>query len=223
MAVRAICLLPVVTGAWKDAGGGLQLSTSQAFAFDRGSLERPDLQPRPARLVNMARLGHALTELDGPAVQALVVYNSNPAAIAPNSAKVLAGLKREDLFTVVLEHFMTDTADHADIVLPATTQLEHWDIHTSYGHTDVLLNRPAINPLGEARSNTQIFRDLARAMGFDDPCFADSDETLCRTAFDGLIDRDHRSHRPVAVHGRRADHRRRCDQRQHHQRRQYHG
>jgi anaerobic selenocysteine-containing dehydrogenase len=111
-------------------------------------------------------------------------------AVAPQSGAVVRGFAREDLFTVVLEHFQTDTADYADIVLPATTQLEHWDIHTAYGHTDVLLNQPAIAPLGEARSNTQIFRDLAQAMDFDDPCFADDDETLCRTAFDGMIDFD---------------------------------
>jgi anaerobic selenocysteine-containing dehydrogenase len=126
----------------------------------------------------------------GPKVEALVVYNSNPVAVAPESGRVVRGFAREDLFTVVIEHFMTDTADHADIVLPATTQLEHWDIHASYGHTDVLLNRPAIAPLGEARSNTQVFRDLARAMGYDDPCFSESDETLCRTAFGNQVNFD---------------------------------
>lgn len=126
----------------------------------------------------------------GPKIEALIVYNSNPVAVAPDSGKVVRGFAREDLFTVVLEHFLTDTADHADIVLPATTQLEHWDIHTSYGHTDVLLNRPAIAPLGQARSNADIFRALAARMGFDEPCFADDDLTLCRTAFGDAIDFD---------------------------------
>ena len=114
----------------------------------------------------------------------------SPVAVAPDSSKVVAGFARSDLFTVVLEHFQTDTADYADYILPATTQLEHWDIHASYGHTDVLLNRPAIAPLGEAKTNTQIFRELALHMGFDEPCFADTDEALCRVAFAGKIDFD---------------------------------
>jgi anaerobic selenocysteine-containing dehydrogenase len=118
----------------------------------------------------------------GPKIEALIVYNSNPVAIAPDSGQVVRGFAREDLFTVVLEHFQTDTADYADFILPATTQLEHWDIHTSYGHTDVLLNRPAIAPVGQARTNTDIFRALAQRMGFDEPCFAEDDESLCRSA-----------------------------------------
>ena len=126
----------------------------------------------------------------GPAIEALIVYNSNPVAVAPDSGKVVQGFAREDLFTVVLEHFKTDTADYADYILPATTQLEHWDIHLSYGHTDVLLNRPAIAPVGEARSNTQIFRDLARHMGFDDACFQQDDEALCRLAYGDKVDFD---------------------------------
>ena len=117
-----------------------------------------------------------------------MVYNSNPVAVAPESPKVVRGFGREDLFTVVLEHFRTDTVDCADIVLPATTQLEHWDIHLAYGHTDVLLNRPAIAPQGQAKSNAQIFRDLAARMGFDAPCFADSDEALCRQAYGDRVD-----------------------------------
>src|SRR4029453_9469816 len=126
----------------------------------------------------------------GPVVQALIVYNCNPAAVCPDQAAVRRGLQREDLFTVVLEQFQTDTADYADYVLPATTQLEHWDIHTSYGHTDVLLNRPAVAPQGQARPNTEIFRQLARRLGFTEPCFQDDDETLCRTAFGGQVDFD---------------------------------
>ena len=126
----------------------------------------------------------------GPAIDALFVFNSNPVAIAPDSGKVVQGFAREDLFTVVLEHFQTDTADYADYILPATTQLEHWDVHTTYGHTDVLLNRPAIAPMGQARSNAEIFRDLAQRMGYSEPCFADQDEALCRTAFDARISFD---------------------------------
>jgi anaerobic selenocysteine-containing dehydrogenase len=118
----------------------------------------------------------------------VVVYNSNPLAVAPESGKVVKGFAREDLFTVVLEHFRTDTADYADYVLPATTQLEHWDIHGSYGHTDVVLNRPAVAPLGQSRTNTDIFRALAARMGFEDPCFSESDESLCRKAFGAHVD-----------------------------------
>ena len=119
----------------------------------------------------------------GPRIEALVVYNSNPVAVAPDSTQVARGFAREDLFTVVLEHFMTDTADLADYVLPATTQLEHLDVHTSYGHTYAMINEPAIAPLGEAKPNTQIFRELAARMGFDEPCFRDDDEALARIAF----------------------------------------
>ncbi len=194
-AARAVACLPALIGAWRHRAGGVLLSSSGTFPARHAALQRPDLlgERRP-RLLNMSTIGDILLHPGdaqwGPKVEALVVYNSNPVAVAPQSGAVVRGFAREDLFTVVLEHFQTDTADYADIVLPATTQLEHWDIHTTYGHTDVLLNQPAIAPLGEARSNTQIFRDLAAAMGFDDPCFADSDETLCRTAFDGVLDFD---------------------------------
>ena len=143
---------------------------------------------RRPRTINMSAIGDALLDAANP-VEAIVVYNSNPVAVAPDSGKVVAGFAREDLFTVVLEQFQTDTADYADYLLPATTQLEHWDIHTSYGHTDVLLNRPAVAPRGEARSNAWVFRELARRMGFDEPCFADDDEAICRSAFaEGAID-----------------------------------
>ena len=186
-AVRAVACLPALTGAWRQRAGGLLLSSGGNFAYDDAALERPDLRRTPAtRLINMSTIGDALlqTAPDGsPLVQALLVYNSNPVAVAPESAKVVQGFARQDLFTVVLEHFQTDTADYADYVLPATTQLEHWDIHGGYGHTDVLLNRPAIAPLGQARSNTQIFRDLAHHMGFTDACFAEDDLALARQAF----------------------------------------
>ncbi len=180
MAVRAIALLPVLTGAFKDIGGGLQLSTSQAFQFDRASLERPDLQPKPARVVNMARLGHALTTLDDPPVEALFVYNSNPAAIAPDQNAVLRGLSREDLFTVVAEHFETDTAKWADILLPATTWLEHTDLYLAYGHYYLQLARAAVPPAGEAKSNVEVFRLLAGRMGFTEPCFAETEDAMMR-------------------------------------------
>ena len=187
MAVRNIACLPAITGHWRRAGGGVQLSTSANFAFNRAVLERPDLGP-PARTINMIRLGEALTEPDagvgGPPVRALVVYNSNPAAVAPERNVVLRGLAREDLFTVVLEHFQTDTADWADIVLPATTQLEHWDLHLAYGHHYASLNRPAIAPLGEALPNTEIFRRIAAGMGMRDAHFQDDDLTLIRQALD---------------------------------------
>lgn len=188
-AVQAIAYLPVITGSWKDAGGGLLLSTSQAFHLNRAALERPDLQlrsplGRPARLVNMVELGKALTELDGPRVHALIVYNSNPAAVAPNSSLVLRGLAREDLFTVVIEQFVTDTADYADLLLPATTFLEHTDLYLAYGHYYLQLARPALEPLGEAKSNVEIFRLLAKRMGFDDPCFDDGEDDLIRALLD---------------------------------------
>jgi anaerobic selenocysteine-containing dehydrogenase len=159
------------------------------------ALERPELLAgRTPRTINMSTIGDDLLRPAspefGPAIEALIVYNSNPVAVAPESAKVVQGFAREDLFTVVLEHFQTDTADYADYVLPATTQLEHWDVHSSYGHTDILLNRPSVAPLGQARSNAQIFRDLARHMGYTDPMFAESDESLCRTAFGDKVNFD---------------------------------
>ena len=189
-AVRLIALLPCLTGAWRHRAGGLLLSSSGWFNGARHDdvLQRPDLLAgRRPRTINMVTIGDDLNREAspdfGPRIEALVVYNSNPVAVAPDSRQVVRGFAREDLFTVVLEHFMTDTADHADIVLPATTQLEHWDTHGSYGHTYALLNEPAIEPLGQARSNARIFRDLAARMGFDEPCFTDSDEALVAQAW----------------------------------------
>ncbi len=190
-AVHLIALMPCLLGSWRHQGGGMLLSSSGWFApYKRDSeLERVDLRAgRVPRSINMSSIGDALLHAGGegfgPRIEALVVYNSNPVAVAPESAKVVKGFAREDLYTVVLEHFMTDTADHADIVLPATTQLEHLDIHTAYGHTDVLFNEPAIAPVGQSKPNTQIFRELAQRMGFTDACFEDSDETLARQAMD---------------------------------------
>ena len=182
-AVRAASMLPALIGSWKQIGGGLQLSTSGAFPVDSEALERPDLMMasplgRPARIVNMSRLGHALTELNSPPVQALFVYNSNPAAIAPNQNAVLRGLARPDLFTVVHEQFLTDTTDYADIVLPATTFLEHKDFQGAYGHYFLQMSEQAIAPLGEARSNVWLFSQLAQRMGFSEPCFRDSVDDL---------------------------------------------
>jgi anaerobic selenocysteine-containing dehydrogenase len=188
MAVRTIALLPALIGSWKHVGGGIQLSTSQAFHVNKAGLERADLQERalgrPARVVNMTELGKALVDVDDPPVRALVVYNSNPAAIAPHQNKVLAGLRRDDLFTVVLEQFQNDTADYADILLPATTFLEHTDLYFAYGHYHLQLARPALPPPGEARSNVQVFRELAIRMGFDEPCFRDTEDDMIRTLLD---------------------------------------
>ena len=201
-AVRLVALLPCLVGAWRQRAGGMLLSSSGWFKSIRNdaALQRPDLlagpdgQWRTPRTINMATIGDDLLRESsaafGPKIEALIVYNSNPVAVAPESGKVVQGFARADLFTVVLEHFMTDTADLADYVLPATTQLEHLDVHTSYGHTWALINEPAIAPLGEAKPNTQVFRELAARMGFAEPCFADDDETLARTAFNETVDFD---------------------------------
>ncbi len=187
-AVRLIAILPCLTGAWRHRAGGMLLSASGWFPKDAAALQRPDLLgARRPRTLNMSSIGDDLlreASADfGPQIEALVVYNSNPVAVAPESPKVVRGFLRDDLFTVVLEHFMTDTADHADYVLPATTQLEHLDVHTSYGHTWALINEAAIAPVGEAKPNTQIFRELAQRMGFTEACFTDSDEAIARVAF----------------------------------------
>src|SRR5450432_306356 len=191
MAIRTIALLPALIGSWQESGGGLQLSTSQAFYLNRAGLERADLQQealgREARLVNMSELGKALATLDQPPVKAIVVYNSNPAAIAPDQNAVLSGLRREDLFTVVLEQFQNDTADYADILLPVTTFLEHTDLYLAYGHYYLQLARPALPAPGETKSNVEIFRLLAGRMGFEDQCFRDSEDDMIRT----LLNSDH--------------------------------
>ncbi|MDE1924067.1 MAG: molybdopterin-dependent oxidoreductase, partial [Gammaproteobacteria bacterium] len=192
-AVRLIAALPCLIGAWRRRGGGLLLSSSGFAPIRRNALERPDLLPAPTpRTVNMSAIGEALLREAapgfGPKIEALVVYNSNPVAVAPQSPQVVRGFAREDLFTVVLEQFQTDTADHADFILPATTQLEHFDVHASYGHTYVLVNEPAIAPLGEARPNTAIFRALAARLGFTEDCFADTDEQIGAQAFDATVD-----------------------------------
>jgi len=181
MAVRTVTCLPALTGHWRDASGGLSLTTGDYYAFNHAALERPDLMPNRPRSFNHSALGDALTRADPP-VRAVYVYNNNPVAVCPDSQRVIAGFAREDLFTVVHEIFLTDTADYADIVLPATTQLEHYDVHKSYGHLYVLANSPAIAPVGEAKPNSEVFRLLAARLGFTEDCFRDSDEDICRQA-----------------------------------------
>jgi len=182
IAARTIACLPALTGAWREVAGGIVLTTADFYGFDHAALERPDLLAgRRPRVVNHAALGEALTAA-APPVKAVIVYNNNPVAVCPDSMKVLAGFRREDLYCVVMDSFMTDTADYADLVLPATTQLEHYDVHKSYGHLYALANNPAIAPVGESLPNSEVFRRLAARMGFDEPCFRDSDEDICRTA-----------------------------------------
>src|SRR5438874_10392725 len=183
MAIRTAACLPALIGAWRDPAGGALLSSSGAYPVDSKALERPDLIWNNPRTINMSTIGDALLGENDPPIRALYVYNSNPVAVAPESARVVAGFSREDLFCVVHDVFLTDTADYADIVLPATTQLEHLDVHSSYGHLYVLANNPAIAPVGESKPNTEVFRLLAQKMGFDDPCFRESDEDIARHAF----------------------------------------
>jgi anaerobic selenocysteine-containing dehydrogenase len=189
-AVRAIACLPSLTGAWRERAGGVLLSSSGWTPVDSHALQRPDLIPgwpvKQPRVINMNAIGDALLHPGdaefGPKIEALIVYNSNPVAVAPDSERVAAGFARDDLFTVVLEHFQTDTADYADLLLPATTQLEHLDLHKSYGHTHVMVNLPAIAPVGDARPNTEIFRGIARSMGLQEPALYESDEAVAATA-----------------------------------------
>jgi molybdopterin guanine dinucleotide-containing S/N-oxide reductase-like protein len=191
MATRAVAMLPCITGSWQEVGGGLQLSTSGAFAQIGSGLKRKDLMlkslGRPARTVNMVELGKALNTLDDPPIRALFVYGSNPAVTCPNHNEVIRGLQRPDLFTVVHEQFLTDTTDYADIVLPATTFFEHKELQTAYGHYFLQISDQAIEPLGECRSNVEVFRALAEGMGFEDECFRESVDQM----IDGALDSDH--------------------------------
>ncbi len=188
MATRAVAMLPCITGSWAEVGGGLQLSTSGAFGLNRSALERTDLMNktlgRPARIVNMVELGKALNTLEDPPIQALCVYNSNPAAVCPNHNEVIRGLRRSDLFTVVHEQFFTDTTDYADIVLPATTFFEHKELQAAYGHYYLQMSHQAIEPLGECRSNVESFRALADGMGFEEECFHESVDDMMDVALD---------------------------------------
>jgi anaerobic selenocysteine-containing dehydrogenase len=187
-AYATVASLALLTGAWKDRGGGCSyIPTATAGVVSSGPLGRVDLRPGPVRTINMSRLGEALTDpVVDPPVKALVCWCSNPAAIAPDQERVLEGLGRDDLFTVVLEQFMTDTAQYADVILPATTELEHLDVVFSWGHHYLTWNEPAIEPLGESKPNTEIFRLLAERLGLDDPCFRDSDEELVEQLLEGF-------------------------------------
>lgn len=189
MAIRAVAMLPTITGSWKEVGGGLQLSTSGAFKLNRTALERSDLMlssplKRIARTLNMSELGSVLHEVNDPPVKALFVYGSNPAAVCPDHNRVISGLKRPDLFTVAHEQFFTDTTDYADYVLPATTFFEHKELQTAYGHYWLQVSDQAIAPLGEAKSNADLFRDLALRMKFDEPCFRESIDDMIDLALD---------------------------------------
>jgi anaerobic selenocysteine-containing dehydrogenase len=185
MAMRAVTMLPCLTGSWKEVGGGLQMSLSGSYGLNKDTLEMPELMHkalgRPARTINMVQLGSVLNSLTAPPVQALFVYSANPAAICPDHNEVVRGLKRPDLFTVAHEQFFTDTTDYADIVLPATTFFEHKELQTAYGHYYLQVSDQAMDPVGECRSNVELFRALAERMGFEDECF--------RETVDSMIDR----------------------------------
>src|ERR1700733_14986264 len=188
MSMRAVTMLPCLIGSWKEVGGGLQLSLSGSFGLNKAALEMPGLMQkslgRAARVVNMVQLGTALNSLDNPPVKTLFVYNSNPAAVCPNHNDVVRGLKRHDLFTVVHEQFFTDPTDYADILLPATTFFEHKDLQGAYGHYHLQVSDQAMEPLGECRSNVDLFRALAERMGFDDDCFRETVDSMIESALD---------------------------------------
>ena len=174
--MRTIALLPGLVGATHKDGGGITRSTSSAFAFNMGPILAEDLGPQGMRTINMVQLGHALTDLNDPPVKALHVYHSNPAVVAPDSSRVLRGLAREDLFVVVHEHFITDTALYADLLLPAATSMESTDLYRSYGHYYLQMARPVISPVGETRSTLSIFQELAKRFSFTERCFSETEE-----------------------------------------------
>src|SRR5438270_7126738 len=188
MATRAITMLPCITGGWKEIGGGLQMSLSGAVDLNTEALKRPDLMQaalgREARTINMVELGRVLNKQNDPPVKALFVYNSNPASVCPDHKEVVRGLMRPDLFTVVHEQFFTDTTDYADIVLPATTFFEHKDLQKGYGHYYLQVSNQAIEPLGECRSNVEVFRALAERMGFEEECFRESVDEMIDAALE---------------------------------------
>ncbi|PYX48368.1 MAG: molybdopterin oxidoreductase [Acidobacteria bacterium] len=188
MATRAITMLPCITGGWKEIGGGLQMSLSGAVDLNTEALKRPDLMQaalgREARTINMVELGRVLNKQNDPPVKALFVYNSNPASVCPDHKEVVRGLMRPDLFTVVHEQFFTDTTDYADIVLPATTFFEHKDLQKGYGHYYLQVSNQAIAPLGECRSNVEVFRALAERMGFEEECFRESVDEMIDAALE---------------------------------------
>ncbi|MEM1205706.1 MAG: molybdopterin dinucleotide binding domain-containing protein, partial [Acidobacteriota bacterium] len=181
-ASRVLSCLPAVTGDFQRLGGGICYSTSPCYPLDADALCRPDLQPGPTRSLAMTRLGEGLLELTDPPVKALVAWAANPAASNPDQRRVRKGLAREDLFTVVIENFQTDTADYADILLPGTMQIEHADLHDSYSHLYLQWNEPAVPPPGECLPHTEIFRRLARRLGLEEPALYASDDDLARAA-----------------------------------------
>jgi anaerobic selenocysteine-containing dehydrogenase len=180
MAARAITCIPGVTGDWRYPGGGAVYDTRGFFRGNWRALLRDDLRPPGVRRLSMTRLGEGLLEVGDPPVRSLLIYASNPVATVPDQNKVRRGLARDDLFTVVIDHFQTDTADYADLLLPATMQTEHADLHYAYGHLYVAWNEPAVAPPGECLPNSEIFRRLARALGVTEPCVYDSDEEMAR-------------------------------------------
>jgi anaerobic selenocysteine-containing dehydrogenase len=184
MTVRAITCLPAVVGAWAKVGGGLLSSIGTGSAFDMKAITREDFIQEPTRIVNMNQLGHALQNMNNPPIMSMYVYHSNPAVVAPDQNAVLKGLMREDLFTIVHERFMTDTARYADLVLPATSSLEHSDIYRSYGHYCVQRAYPVIPPVGEAKANWDVFRLLANAMGFEEPFFQQTTDEIIQQLLD---------------------------------------
>ena len=183
MTFRTVTCLPALTGAWRERGGGMLGTTSQLFTLNWNAVVMPELIKQETRSINMVQIGRALTDKNlDPPLRAMIVYDSNPATIAPNQNLVLQGLRREDLFTVVLEHFMTDTARFADYVFPSTTQVEQLDLMYSWGQHYLALNQPAIKPMGEAAPNTEFFRRLGAKMGFQEKYLFDSDEQVIRSA-----------------------------------------
>lgn len=192
-ALRVVSCLPAITGAFAQRGGGMCYSTSDFYGFDTAALKRPDLQPGPTRALAMTRLGHGLLEVDDPPVKALMIWAANPVVSNPDESRVRAGLARDDLFTVVVDHVHTDTTAYADLVLPGTTQLEHVDLHDSFSHTYVQWNNAAVEPPGECLSHTEIFRRLARAMQLSEPALFATDHELAEAALGG----DHPSMAPL--------------------------
>jgi anaerobic selenocysteine-containing dehydrogenase len=195
MTIRVLASIAGVTGDWQRAGGGLMYSTDGYFGGDRDALYRDDLLKRPVRKLSMTRLGEGLLEVSDPPVMGLFIYGANPIASSPHQGKIKQGMMRDDLFTVVMEHFLTDTADYADIVLPATMQTEHADLHDGYGHLCIAWNEPAAIARGECLSTTETFRRLAKRMRLDESCLYDSDLMLASQ----LLDTEHPSLRGIGL------------------------
>jgi anaerobic selenocysteine-containing dehydrogenase len=184
MCIRSIACLPAITGQWLHQGGGAIKGNGAFLDTNMSALQRPELREKRTRQINMNLLGSALLELDEPPIRSLYVYNSNPAVVAPHANKVRQGLEREDLFTVVHDLFLTETAAYADIVLPATSSFENTDLYRSYWHHYVQIQQPVIEPYGESKSNVEVFRLLAQAMGYEEQALKDTEEDMIRHALD---------------------------------------